>query len=65
MEANDRVAAEEELSEEDQQLKNELDLMVERLTVRGVWCFELSEDISLIIASRSHKPISTSPPLKQ
>ncbi|KAL2208731.1 proteasome/cyclosome [Sarocladium strictum] len=30
--ANDRVAAEEELSEEDQQLKNELDLMVERLT---------------------------------
>jgi hypothetical protein len=27
------TAAEEELSEEDQQLKNELDLMVERLTV--------------------------------
>jgi 26S proteasome regulatory subunit N1 len=26
-------AAEEELSEEDQQLKNELDMMVERLTV--------------------------------
>lgn len=27
------VAAEEELSEEDQQLKSELDMMVERLTV--------------------------------
>lgn len=28
------LAASEELSEEDQQLKNELDMLVERLTVR-------------------------------
>lgn len=65
MEANDSTAAEEELSEEDQQLKNELDLMVERLTVSVVWYFEPTEDISLIFTSRSHKPTSTSPPLKQ
>ena len=31
--ANQTPAAEEELNEEDQQLKNELDMMVERLTV--------------------------------
>lgn len=31
---NVSTATEEELSEEDQQLKNELDMMVERLTVR-------------------------------
>lgn len=30
---NEFQAAEEELSEEDQQLKNELDMIVERLTV--------------------------------
>jgi hypothetical protein len=33
---NVSTATEEELSEEDQQLKNELDMMVERLTVRLV-----------------------------
>lgn len=35
------LAAEEELSEEDQQLKNELDMMVERLTVSfSMWIRE-------------------------
>lgn len=33
--ANIFIATEEELSEEDQQLKNDLDMLVERLTVRS------------------------------
>lgn len=33
--ANMFIATEEELSEEDQQLKNDLDMLVERLTVRS------------------------------
>lgn len=34
-------AAEEELSEEDQQLKSELDMMVERLTVSRAGCLDI------------------------
>jgi hypothetical protein len=37
-----RLAAGEELSEEDQQLKSELEMLVERLTVGFKWMHELS-----------------------
>lgn len=49
--ANPKLAAE-ELSEEDQQLKNELDMLVERLTVRFA---HLQHHLSISIRQTNHK----------
>ena len=52
--ANSLIAATEELSEEDQQLKNELDMLVERLTVH-------QPHIALIAFANTWPPRSRTP----
>lgn len=54
----------EELSEEDQQLKSELDMLVERLQVWGLEMYVCVAAASHMFSFRSRILLCTSPPLR-
>lgn len=56
--ANVCMAAAEELSEEDQQLKSELDMLVERLTVCLVSA--IGRQVLILLAGIRHNPLQSS-----